>query len=53
VRGVCVDLPQFDYGSRSSMVLFVGEQSKIWWAEGRPDRTPFIEHPEWLQGFTP
>ncbi|MFT3710002.1 MAG: NRDE family protein [Archangium sp.] len=48
VRGVCVDLPQFDYGSRSSMVMFLGAKPQIWWADGRPDRTPFIEHPEWL-----
>lgn len=49
VRGVCVDLPEFDYGSRSSLVLRLTKElkgSQWWWADGRPDRTPFLEHPE-------
>ncbi len=47
--GVCVDLPAFDYGTRSALVLFVApdlRNSRWYWAEGRPDRTPFVEHPE-------
>jgi uncharacterized protein with NRDE domain len=46
---VCVDLPEFDYGTRSSLVLKVRPKiadSRWYWAEGRPDRVPFIEHPE-------
>lgn len=49
VRGVCVDLPEFDYGSRSALVMTMGaelSQTRWWWADGRPDRTPFVEHPE-------
>ncbi|MBL8914486.1 MAG: NRDE family protein [Archangium sp.] len=55
VRGVCVDLPQFDYGSRSSLVMTMGaepSQTRWWWAEGRPDRTPFVEHPELMAEFS-
>jgi hypothetical protein len=51
-RGVCVDLPDFNYGSRSALVALLGPtlaQSRWWWAEGRPDRTPFIEHPELME----
>lgn len=51
-RGVCVDLPEFNYGSRSSLVTFLGptlSQSRWWWADGRPDRTPFVEHPELME----
>ena len=48
--GVCVDVPEINYGTRSSLVLFVapGLRSSRWyWADGRPDTTPFVEHP-WL-----
>jgi len=44
--GVCVDIPAFDYGTRSSLVLFRAEalaQSRWFWAEGSPDKTPFVE----------
>ncbi len=46
---VCVDLPEMDYGTRSSLVLYVRpklSESRWFWAEGRPDRVPFIEQPE-------
>lgn len=46
VGGVCVDLPAFDYGTRSALVLLRAEQlakSRWFWAEGPPDRTPFVE----------
>lgn len=46
---VCVDLPEWSYGTRSSLVLFVSPtlaQSRWYWADGRPDRVPFVEHPE-------
>lgn len=45
-RGVCVDLPQWNYGTRSALVTFVRPQladSQWWWAEGRPDQVPFVE----------
>jgi uncharacterized protein with NRDE domain len=44
--GVCVEAPAFDYGTRSSLVLFRAARlsdSRFWWAEGRPDRTPFVD----------
>ncbi len=47
--GVCVDVPEWNYGTRSSLVLFVGRRvidSRWYWAEGRPDVVPFVERPE-------
>lgn len=44
--GVCVEAPAFNYGTRSSLVLFRAEplaHSRLYWADGRPDRTPFVE----------
>jgi uncharacterized protein with NRDE domain len=44
--GVCVEAPAWNYGTRSSMVLFRATRlsdSRIFWAEGRPDRTPFVD----------
>ena len=41
----CVHLPDFGYGTRSSLVLFKEpkvEDSEWRWAEGPPDRTPYI-----------
>lgn len=44
--GVCVEAPAFNYGTRSSLVLFRAEplsHSRWYWADGRPDRAPFVE----------
>jgi len=52
---VCVDLPDFNYGTRSSLVLFVAPElnaSRWYWADGRPDRTPFVERPELIAELT-
>lgn len=52
---VCVDLPDWNYGTRSSLVLFVSEKladSRWYWAEGRPDQVPFIEHPELIRALS-
>ncbi len=41
----CVHLPDFGYGTRSSLVLFKAarvEDSEWRWADGPPDRTPFV-----------
>ena len=41
----CVHLPDFGYGTRSSLVLLkapVLEDAEWRWAEGPPDRTPFV-----------
>jgi hypothetical protein len=47
--GLCVEAPAFDYGTRSSAVLMLNRElgrSRLFWAEGRPDRTPFVERPD-------
>jgi hypothetical protein len=47
--GLCVEAPAFDYGTRSSAVLLLNRElgrSRLFWAEGRPDRTPFVERPD-------
>lgn len=47
--GVCVEAPAWNYGTRSALVLFRREplaHSRVFWADGRPDRTPFTERPE-------
>jgi uncharacterized protein with NRDE domain len=52
---VCVDVPDFNYGTRSSLVLFVAPQlsaSRWYWADGRPDRTPFVEQPQLIEDLT-
>ena len=49
VGGLCVDVPQLNYGTRSSLVLFLNRRlaaSRFFWADGSPDRTPFVERPE-------
>jgi hypothetical protein len=45
---VCVDVPAWNYGTRSALVLVRAEplsQSRWFWADGRPDVTPFVEQP--------
>ena len=47
--GVTVEAPLWNYGTRSSFVFFRAKElaaSRFFWADGRPDRTPFIERPE-------
>jgi uncharacterized protein with NRDE domain len=47
--GVCVDAPEWNYGTRSSLVLRLARdraRSRFFWAEGRPDVTPFVERPD-------
>ncbi len=41
VGGVCVEVPGFNYGTRSSFVYFAGEKPKVFSADGRPDRVDF------------
>ena len=53
--GVCVDLPALDYGTRSSLVLFVTPQvraSRWFWCEGRPDQHAFVEQPDLVAALT-
>ena len=47
--GVCVEAPGWNYGTRSALVLLRDQnlaESQWWWAEGRPDRVPFVQQPE-------
>ena len=43
VGGVCVRVPGFNYGTRSSFVFFGGEKPQVFSADGRPDQVPFID----------
>jgi uncharacterized protein with NRDE domain len=47
--GTCVHLDQWGYGTRSSMILMNG---RVWWAEGPPCVTPYIEVTAALAGTT-
>jgi len=43
--------PDFNYGTRSSMVLLSGGEgpARVFWAEGQPPTPPpFVEHPDWV-----
>jgi hypothetical protein len=44
--GLCVDVPEWNYGTRSALVLLrhrVLASSRLFWADGSPDTTPFVE----------
>jgi uncharacterized protein with NRDE domain len=44
--GVCVHVPELNYGTRSSTIVRLGERTSTFLhAEGAPDRTPFLEVP--------
>lgn len=52
--GVCVDVPALDYGTRSALVLYGGQAvatSRLFWAEGRPDVTPFVERDDLIRAL--
>jgi len=39
IGGTCIHAPAFNYGTRSSTILFLGSSpsmSQLWWAEGHP-----------------
>ncbi len=53
-QGLCVDLPDFNYGTRSAAVLYVREplrESHWFQADGRPDETPFVEQPQLIESL--
>jgi hypothetical protein len=53
--GVTVEAPEWNYGTRSSCVFFRAKElahSRLFWAEGRPDRTPFVERPDLIVELT-
>jgi hypothetical protein len=52
--GVCVDAPEWNYGTRSAAVLYLRQplgRSQLFWADGPPDRTPFVERADLLAGW--
>jgi uncharacterized protein with NRDE domain len=53
IEGTYVYAPDFNYGTRSSMVLMLGaarEDSKLYWAEGQPPvPPPFVERAQLLE----
>lgn len=52
--GVCVEAPEWNYGTRSSLVLMLGRElatSTFSWADGRPDRTPFVDRPDLISAL--
>jgi uncharacterized protein with NRDE domain len=52
--GVCVEAPEWNYGTRSSLVCFLARSrigSRFFWAEGRPDRTPFVDRSDLLESL--
>ncbi len=51
--GLTVNVPEFNYGTRSAFVFIAGpelQQSRCWFAAGAPDVTPFEEHSALLAG---
>ncbi|MBL8918079.1 MAG: NRDE family protein [Myxococcaceae bacterium] len=53
--GLCVEAPEWNYGTRSSLVLFRAASvadSRFFWAPGRPDRTPFVERADLIRELT-
>jgi uncharacterized protein with NRDE domain len=52
--GVCVNEPAWNYGTRSALVLFRREPlaaSRFFWADGPPNRTPFVERPDLISSL--
>jgi uncharacterized protein with NRDE domain len=46
LRSLCIHLPQFNFGTRSSAVLLLSgnmASSRFYWAEGSPCSNPFVE----------
>jgi hypothetical protein len=51
---VRVEAPAYNYGTRSSLVLLRARplaDSRFFWADGPPDTTPFVEHPELISAL--
>jgi uncharacterized protein with NRDE domain len=52
VGGTCVHLPAFDYGTRSSCILLLGNSltsSRLFWAEGSPHQSKYADRADLLQ----
>jgi uncharacterized protein with NRDE domain len=51
---LCIHLPQFNFGTRSSAVLLLSADlasSRFWWAEGSPCRTPYVDRSELVRAL--
>jgi hypothetical protein len=51
----CVHAPSLNYGTRSSMLLFLSKEwtsTRLLWAEGSPCKTPYVEQNHLLAGLT-
>lgn len=51
---VCIHLPQFNFGTRSSAVLLLSADlpsARLFWAEGSPCSTPYREDPRLLRAL--
>jgi uncharacterized protein with NRDE domain len=51
---VCVDVPELNYGTRSALVLYLSQpvtRSRLYWADGPPDRASFVERADLLRGW--
>ena len=45
LEGTCIHVPALGYGTRSSMVLLAAATPQMFWAEGPPCVTPYVEIP--------
>jgi uncharacterized protein with NRDE domain len=55
LAGTCVHIPEFGYGTRSSMVLLLGEEpdnSALYWAEGNPCENAYEGQSRLLDALT-
>lgn len=54
VGGTCVHVPEWGFGTRSSLVLFLGAdpaRSRLFWAEGSPCTNPYVELSSLMRGL--
>jgi uncharacterized protein with NRDE domain len=49
LASVCVHLDSFDYGTRSSTILTLGERPTLLFADGPPCKTPFVDRTDLLR----
>ena len=51
---ICIHLPQFNFGTRSSAILLLARDlagSRFWWAEGSPCQNPYVERSELVRAL--
>ncbi len=51
INGVTVDVPEWNYGTRSSTILTLGDAPRYLHAEGPPDQVPFADHSDDLRAL--